>query len=535
MGERVLSGIAASRGIAIGPAYVPAAAAIGARQAGSPQDELTALDRALGCARADIAALIAGQDTLAAEILAFQEALLDDEEMLQPAYAAIAEGRQADHAWTEMMDREIADYRTGGDDLLSGRASDLQDLKDRVLRALRGQVGSPEDVAPQGAILLADDITPSGFLQQDWNRLAGAAICGGSPTSHVSILASARGIPLVVELDAKAAALAPEGPIVLDAERGRVILSPSAETLSHMADRLKIQAAEDQTADTLLHEPAITADGQTIRVLVNVDDPQRLTEVDPAICDGIGLTRTEFLFAGDRLPDEATQLAAYRGLLDWADGRPVTIRTLDAGGDKPIPGVTPTNESNPFLGLRGLRLSLATPQVFRVQLRALVRAAAHGPLKVMAPMVTEPEEMWRFRALVDAVVGELEREGKSYARPPLGMMIEVPAAALTADTFDADFYSIGSNDLVQYTTAAARDTPSVAALARPDNPAVLEMLRRTVDAATARAVEVSLCGDMASNPKMIGPLLSAGLRTLSVAPAQVGRVKLAIRGWSQMS
>ena len=535
MGERVLNGIAASRGIAIGPAYVPAAVDHSTRPSGSPDDERAALEGALERARADIADLIAGQDTLAAEILEFQEALLDDEDMLEPAYAAVADGTPADRAWSDMMDGEIADYRVGGDDVLSARASDLEDLKDRVLRALRGQVGFADTPTPTGAILLADDITPSGFLQQDWTRLAGAATRGGSPTSHVSILATARGIPLVVGLETVPGALAPEGPIVLDAERGQVILSPETETLARMADRLKARAADDQAAAGLLHKPATTADGVAVRVLVNVDDPDRLAEIDPAICDGIGLTRTEFLFSGGRLPDEDTQLAAYRRLLDWADGRSVTIRTLDAGGDKPIPGVTPEGESNPFLGLRGLRLSLTRPAVFKVQLRALARAAAAGPLKVMAPMVTEPEEMWRFRALMDEVVGELASDGIRHARPPLGMMVEVPAAALTADTFDADFYSIGSNDLIQYTTAVARDTPSVAALARPDNPAVLELIRRTAEAGAARTVEVSLCGDMASDPKMIGPLLSAGLRTLSVAPAQVGRAKLAIRGWSQGS
>jgi phosphotransferase system enzyme I (PtsI) len=205
--------------------------------------------------------------------------------------------------------------------------------------------------------------------------------------------------------------------------------------------------------------PGRTADGRRVAVLINVDDPGLLDGLSPAICDGIGLVRSEFLFDGG-LADEARQLAAYARVLDWAAGRPVTIRTLDAGGDKPVPGLTMADEANPFLGLRGLRLSLAHPQAFRVQLRALARAAAAGPLKIMVPMVTVPEELEAARAHLDAAVAELAAEGLAHVRPPLGIMVETPAAALTAAGFVADFYSIGSNDLVQYVMAAARDNPA---------------------------------------------------------------------------
>jgi phosphotransferase system enzyme I (PtsI) len=208
----------------------------------------------------------------------------------------------------------------------------------------------------------------------------------------------------------------------------------------------------------------------------------------------------------------------------------VTIRTLDAGGDKPIPGITIDGERNPFLGVRGLRLSLLRPEPFRVQLRALARAAADGPLKVMVPMVTLPEELAAARDHLDAVLAELASAGVAHARPALGMMVETPAAALTAAAFDADFYSIGSNDLTQYVMAAARDNAATAALARPDSPAVLELIARTVAAGRQRGVEVSLCGDMASRPELLPALLAAGLRSLSVAPAQIGRVKRALAG-----
>jgi phosphotransferase system enzyme I (PtsI) len=268
-------------------------------------------------------------------------------------------------------------------------------------------------------------------------------------------------------------------------------------------------------------------------VLANIDAPALLDALVPEICDGIGLTRTEFLFEGGRQPDEAAQLAFYRRLLVWADGRPVTVRTLDAGGDKPLPGVTLDGETNPFLGVRGLRLSFAKPEIFRVQLRALARAAAPGdravgPLKVMLPMVTAPWELVQARRMLDEEIAALQRAGIACARPALGMMVEVPAAALMAADFDADFYSIGSNDLIQYTAASARDNPAVAALADPQTPAILELIRRVVAAGAARGVEVSLCGEMASRPELVPNLLDCGLGVLSCAPAQIGPVKLAI-------
>ena len=275
--------------------------------------------------------------------------------------------------------------------------------------------------------------------------------------------------------------------------------------------------------------PAYTADGRRIAVLLNIAAPEDLAGLDPAICDGIGLVRTEFLFETSLgLPDEDTQYAVYRRILDWAQGRPVTIRTLDAGGDKPIKGLTIDDESNPFLGLRGIRLSLARPEVFRVQLRALSRAAVHGVLKVMLPMIAVPGELDRAGVMLDAEFAALRAQGTACARPPLGIMIEVPAAALCAADFDAAFYSIGSNDLTQYTMAAARDIGSVADLNDAGHPAVLALIARTVEAARKRDVEVSLCGDAAADTRLTTALLATGLTSLSVAPVAVARLKAAI-------
>lgn len=528
--ERAFSGIAASDGLVQGRVVLARSVADAERQAGTPDQERAAIDAAIDAATQRIAAL-SEQDTLAGDILEFQLALLDDEDLLAPVFAAVADGTSAHDAWATHLDAEIAEYRAGDDEYMSARADDLLDLKTRVLAALFGSDidvnGGPAD----GAILVAGDLTPSRFLELDWNVVAGAATTGGSRTSHVSILARARGVPLVVGLKAMLSEIDDGAPALLDAEEGRLVTAPSATTLATIEARMRERRALQRRAEQALTEIATTRTGERVHVLLNVDDPGGLDALDSAHCDGIGLTRTEFLFHEGRLPNEDEQYDVYRRIIVWAAGRQVTIRTLDAGGDKPIPGVTPENDDNPFLGVRGLRLSLRHPDLFRIQLRALARAAVHGSLKVMLPMVTVPVELDRTRALLRQVVAELTDAGVPCRLPALGMMVEVPAAALTAERFDADFYSIGSNDLVQYTTACARGNPDLVDLADPLNPAVLQLIHATVRAGGARGVEVSLCGDMASDPATVPALLDTGLRTLSVAAAQLGRIKLAVAAY----
>jgi phosphotransferase system enzyme I (PtsI) len=263
---------------------------------------------------------------------------------------------------------------------------------------------------------------------------------------------------------------------------------------------------------------------------VNIASVEELASIDAASCDGIGLMRSEFLFRdGAELPDEERQYRAYRALLEWAEDRPVTVRTLDIGGDKPVAGLTPGAEKNPFLGLRGVRLTLARPDVFRVQLRALARAAVHGKLKIMLPMVTVPEEIGKSAALLVQSVEELKSEGVACALPPIGIMVEVPAVAVAPELFTAaGFFSIGSNDLTQYVTAASRDEPSVASLNDPAHPAVARLIATVAAFGRERGIPVSLCGDMASEPKHLLLLMEAGITSLSVAPAALARVKAAI-------
>jgi phosphotransferase system enzyme I (PtsI) len=264
---------------------------------------------------------------------------------------------------------------------------------------------------------------------------------------------------------------------------------------------------------------------------LNIVGAEELARLDREICDGIGLFRTEFLFhGGGGPPDEDAQYAVYRAVAEWACARPVTIRTLDAGGDKPIAGVTEAGESNPFLGLRGLRLSLRHPDLFRVQLRALLRAARHGTVRIMLPMVTVPEELEAARALMEAEIAAFAKSGDPVPRPPLGIMVEVPAAAIAIDRFDAAFFSIGSNDLTQYVTAAGRDMASVADLADPCNPAVLRLIASVAEHGRRIGREVSLCGDAGGDPAVVPALLACGLRSLSVSPGLLAGAKRAVAG-----
>lgn len=525
--ERIIAGEVASGGVAIGRIALHRVDRALVARAGTPSEERIRFEAAVAAATGKLAALMGRADQAGAEILEFQLALLEDAELLEPVRRRVAAGEAAFGAWRAVMAGMIAEYEAAPDEHFRARAADLADLRDRIADLIAGIDESPI-VGSDEAIYVAAELGPSRFLEIDWAKFRGAALLQGSSASHVAILARARGVPLIVGLDG-AQLLIDGASAILDAEGGRLIQDPAPTTRQHYAARIAADTATAAEHARYLAKPAVTRGGESVRIYINVDDPRLLRGIDPSSCDGIGLTRTEFLFHGGRgLPDEAAQTAAYGALLDWADGRPVTIRTLDAGGDKPIPGLTPEGESNPFLGLRGLRLSLARPEVFRVQLRALARVAVRGKLKVMLPMVTRPEELEQTRALMREEIAALGAAGLPAAMPSLGIMVEVPAAALNIGAFAADFYSIGSNDLTQYVTATSRDCSAVRALHDPLDPGVIELIRRVAAHGRATGREVSLCGDMASDPRCLGALLATGLRVLSVAPAKLARIKAEI-------
>ncbi len=524
-------GRAAAPGLAAGPLFVARPDTGSKIAVGAPDEEAEKLRRAIVRAIADIEALQRESDGEAAEILEFQIAMLGDEALAEGAFVDIESGEAVGTAWSAALDVQVAEYAAAEDEYFRARASDLADIRDRVLDQLQGRAVS---LPPSGSIYLAEDLPPSRFLACDWSAGGGIALTGGSPSSHVAMLARARGVPMVVGLDFDLSQPVAGMQALLDGAGGRLTLDPEPELADAFAQRMSAAAAEAQQWSQYLHQPAVTADGERVTTQINVAAPAELDGIDPSICDGIGLVRTEFLFHDQpHLPDEEEQYQVYRRIVDWADGRPVTIRTLDAGGDKPIPGLSVAAESNPFLGLRGIRLSLAYPDIFRIQLRALARAAVHGAIKVMLPMVTIPSEIEAAQALLSGEVADLERTGVPCRLPSLGIMVEVPAAALAVDRYPAAFYSIGSNDLTQYVTAAARDVSSVAALNDTSNPAVLMLIEHVARFGRDAGREVSLCGDAGGDPRLLPLLLAAGVRNVSMAPSMLARAKSVISGWQR--
>ncbi|WP_036048262.1 phosphoenolpyruvate--protein phosphotransferase [Bradyrhizobium sp. Tv2a-2] len=517
-------GRTASIGFARGPFVRISASQNSVRVAGEPEDEVLALREAIESASEQIAELAAAAGGEAAQILEFQVALLEDEDFIDPIFATIGEGAAADKAWASALDEQIADYNAASDEYLQARSADLADLRDRVLRILRGGEKHAPKIAG-GAVVCAEDLPPSRFLEIDWSPGGGLALLRGSPTSHVAMLARARGIPMVVQLGA----LPDAATALLDGESATLELDPGAEQITLFERRREAHRKSRASARAILRRPAATWRGERIRLLINIQRVEDLDHADAQYADGIGLMRTEFLLsAPGGMPDEETQYRAYDEVLRWADKKPVTIRTFDAGGDKPVAGFTPEGEANPFLGLRGLRLCLARPDLFKVQLRALARAAVRGNLKVMFPMVTVPAELEAARALFAEAVADLQAQGIATMLPELGIMVEVPAAAMAIGDFKASFFSIGSNDLAQYVLACDRSNGALGTLMDPLHPAVLELIVRTAEHGRRSGAPVSLCGDMASEPRCVPQLLYCGLRELSVNAPSLAQIKQTI-------
>lgn len=519
-----LTGTVASRGFAEGPLVPLVATAPRNRAGGNSADEASALKAAIARAAADLASSMASCGGAAADMLEFQLAMLEDESLAEPAFAEIAVGTAADAAWMAALDEQVAIYTTAEDEYFRARSADLRDLRDRVLGAL---TGAAEFRPPAGAILTGDDITPSQFLAADWSKGGAIALRRGSAASHVAMLARARGIPMLVGL----ANLPLNGAqtALVDAEEGVILLSPDARSRARFHASQAAAATRREHAAATAHLGAATADGTPISVHVNVAGPDDVASIDIATCDGVGLMRTEFLYR-QGLPDEETQLEAYRRVVRWASGKPVVIRTVDAGGDKPVAGFT-VEESNPFLGLRGLRLALAKPDIFRVQIRALLRVAHEGGVSVMFPMVSLATEYAAAARLFLEESQRLATQDIPHAIPRLGIMVEVPAVAIAPELLDAAaFFSIGSNDLTQYVMAAGRDNGAVASLNDATHPAVLSLIRNVVRVGKERHIPVSLCGDAGGDPAALPAILATGLRSVSVAPAQLPLAKLAISG-----
>ena len=527
MPEIEITGLCASAGLACGEIIEIAERQITRETRGTPDEEAQVLRDAMERAGEQLQELMESSDDASAEIIEFQLAFVMDNELSAPAFAAIREGTPAHDAWNAALADEMAGYRDSEDEYFRARLSDIDDLRQRVLTCMAG-TGSSTEKHPPGSILFASDLAPSVFLSLDWSNGGAIVLSAGSPNSHLAMLARSRGVPMIV--GAQWTAPLPKGQQALvDAQKGSIVVGPQRSTLDAFSGRLADAQTLAAAARLASSKPAVSKNGHPVRVNINIASPDELDGLDPAQCDGIGLVRTEFLFEGKTgFPDEDAQYEIYRKMVTWADGRPVVIRTLDAGADKPLPGLTIDGESNPFLGIRGIRLSLARPDIFRVQLRALLRAAVHGELRIMLPMVTTPEEITTVGEMLDEECANLAAAGIAARRPPLGIMIEVPATAIAIDLYPADFYSIGSNDLTQYVMAAARDNRALTHLLDPVHPAMLRLVEQVVRHGERSGRSVSLCGEAGADTAALPRLLQTGLRSISVSPAAVGRVKVAI-------
>jgi multiphosphoryl transfer protein len=453
-------------------------------------------------------------------------ALLEDSLLLDAARVFIEQGSAATHAWSRSIDAQCQVLQQLGNTLLAERANDLRDLRQRVLRTLLGEAWQFD--VPMGAIVAAQELTPSDLLQLSAQGVAGVCMAEGGATSHVAILARGKGLPCLVALGADLLARNPGGSVVLDADGGRLELVPSAERLAQVRHEQAQRTARRAEQQALAHTPAQTRDGITVDVAANVASSVDAAQALANGADGVGLLRTEFLFV-DRhtAPDEAEQRQAYQAVLDAMGDKPVIIRTIDVGGDKQLAYLPLPTEANPVLGLRGIRLAQVQPQLLDQQLRALLQTRPLNRCRILLPMVTELDELLHIRQRLDALATEM---GVSE-RPQLGVMIEVPAAALLAEQLaeQADFLSIGTNDLSQYTLAMDRDHAGLAARVDALHPALLRLIAQTCAGAAKHGRWVGVCGALASDPLATPVLLGLGVRELSVSPPQIGEIKDRVR------
>jgi phosphocarrier protein FPr/phosphocarrier protein len=526
-----LRGVIASRGLAVGPAAQLRRPELAVAEDGSGEEhEWEALDGARTALRVRLqrrAAAVAGTVDPGAEIAAAHLALLDDPELVAAARALIAQGKSAGFAWRSAMREQARSLSALEDERLRERADDLLDLETQVLSALAGLAATPPPAVPDGAIIIARDLLPSQLLSLEAARVAGLCAAQGGATSHAAILAAAMGIPALMALGAGVLAV-PEGtPLLLDAERGVLEVDPGESRLASARAELTRRTARRVAARAAAQRPGATADGERIEVLANVGSAPEARAAVVNGAEGCGLLRTEFLFLERQAaPDEAEQRRAYQEIADALGARPLTVRTLDAGGDKPIAYLPLPAEENPALGLRGVRTSLAYPELLRVQLRAILTVRASPAPRVLLPMITDIAELESIRALIEELAAEL-----GVSSPvSVGVMIETPASAVLAERFarDADFLSIGTNDLTQYTLAMDRGHPGLAPRLDALHPAVLALIATSAAGARAHGRHAAVCGGLASEPLAAPLLVGLGVNELSAVPAMIPEVKARI-------
>ncbi|WP_085654703.1 MULTISPECIES: phosphoenolpyruvate--protein phosphotransferase [unclassified Pseudomonas] len=527
----VLHGVCAAPGLVGGPLFRLNAISLPADSSNhQPEQQLQILDTALNQVRSEIDGTLAQakkqRNADEEAIFAAHLALLEDPALLDAARQSIETGTAATHAWSQSIDAQCQVLQNTGSPLLAERANDLRDLKQRVLRALLGEAWHYD--VPAGAIVAAHELTPSDLLQLSAQGVAGLCMAEGGATSHVAILARGKGLPCIVALGSALLDQAQGQSVVLDADGGRLELTPNAERLAEVQqaqiDRQQRRDAQQAQA----HLPAETRNGVAIEVVANVASSHEAADAFANGADGVGLLRTEFLFV-DRhtAPDVEEQRAAYQAVIDAMGDKSVIIRTIDVGGDKQLDYLPLPVEANPVLGLRGIRLAQARPEILDQQLRALLQVSPLQRCRILLPMVTEVDELLHIRQQVDALCLELGIN----QRPEIGVMIEVPAAALQAEQLaeHADFLSIGTNDLSQYTLAMDRDHAGLAARVDALHPALLRLIAMTCEGAAVHKRWVGVCGALASDPLATPVLIGLGVSELSVSPVQIGEIKDRVR------
>ena len=524
-----LRGVCASPGLAVGKAARLVRAEIVVAEAGKGAEaERAALAEALIAVRDAITAEAARDGAPARQaILAAHLAFVDDPELAAQSGRLIAEGKSAAFAWRSAVGAYVEALRGLGDRRLAERVDDLKDLERRVLLALSGEAETPTTI-PAGAILIADELLPSQVMALEPGRVAGFCTAGGGPTSHVAILAQAMGVPALVAAGAGVLAIAEGTSLILDADTGLLQAAPDAAALEAAQSRIAQRTERRAAARAKARDAARLADGTAIAVLANLGSVTESAGAVPAGAEGCGLLRTEFLFLErDEAPDEDEQARQYQAIAEALEGRPLTVRLLDVGGDKTAAYLPIAAEENPALGVRGIRVALRRPHLLKTQLRAILRVQPTGQCRIMAPMVSRLSELRAVRAALD----EARRELGVTGRVDLGVMVETPAAAMIADQLAAecDFLSIGTNDLTQYALAMDRGNPELAAELDALDPAVLRLIARAAEGGRAHALSTGVCGGAAGDLAAIPILIGLGVDKLSMAPGAIPEAKALIR------
>jgi len=539
--SRTLTGIAAAQGLAAGPAAVwrEQAVTIPRSTGRQPATETARLSAARAAARNEIRALrakVAAEAGQAeAAIFDAHEMFIDDAALLRKAQQAIDRGVNAEAAWADAIEFFASQLEQLPDPTLQARAADVRDVGGRVLDHLvgRGAAGLRLD---EPSVVISRDLAPSQIASLPVARVLAFCTAEGGPTSHTAILAKAWGKPAVVGLGTAVLELRDGTAVLVDGTRGEIVIDPDEQTTREFSQRRGAAERQAATERGAAGDPAITRDHRRVEVVANIGAVEEAAVALQHGAEGIGLLRTEFLYLSRRTaPTEDEHLAAYEAILRVMASRPVIARTMDIGGDKPAPYLDLPKEANPFLGWRAIRISLQRPELFAVQLRALLRASPGHDLRIMFPMIASIDELRAAKAELERARRAVTSAGHPVAaRLQVGMMVEVPSAAVLADQFarETDFFSIGTNDLTQYTMAADRTNERVAHLGDACHPAVLRQIGSVVQAAHRVGPWVGVCGELAGDPDAVPLLLGLDLDELSMAPAAIPAVKAIIRRWS---